>query len=116
MHVAASRHHGLRNVSSGAHAPPWLIGYIATHGSYNKASCHPMDMSSISSIAHGTSWESIVNWIVAYIGASTAFPALASNGVIWDSVKLLILGSVVETGRRLFRWVVDRFKIRMFPL
>ena len=64
-------------------------------------------------VTQETAWISIVNWIAALVGASTTFPALVSNPFLWDSLKLLILGSIVETGRRLFRWVVNRFKIRM---
>ncbi|KAJ7039312.1 P-loop containing nucleoside triphosphate hydrolase protein [Mycena alexandri] len=34
------------------------------------------------------------------------------NSYVGSSVKLLILGSIVETGRRLFRWIIDRFGIQ----
>ncbi|KAJ7770303.1 P-loop containing nucleoside triphosphate hydrolase protein [Mycena maculata] len=37
---------------------------------------------------------------------------LMSNSYVGSSVKLLLLGSIVETGRRLFRWLIDRFGIQ----
>ncbi|KAG6889201.1 hypothetical protein C0995_002661 [Termitomyces sp. Mi166 len=38
--------------------------------------------------------------------------SLASNPYIWDSARLLILGTLVETGRRLCYWFIERFKIQ----
>ncbi|KAJ7469843.1 P-loop containing nucleoside triphosphate hydrolase protein [Mycena galericulata] len=35
-----------------------------------------------------------------------------SNSYVGSSVKLLLLGSLVETGRRLFRWLIERFGIQ----
>ncbi|KAJ7483975.1 P-loop containing nucleoside triphosphate hydrolase protein [Mycena galericulata] len=37
---------------------------------------------------------------------------LMSNSYVGSSVKLLLLGSLVETGRRLFRWLIERFGIQ----
>jgi hypothetical protein len=37
---------------------------------------------------------------------------LLSNSYVGSSLKLLVLGSVVETGRRLFMWLIERFGIR----
>ncbi|KAJ7745365.1 P-loop containing nucleoside triphosphate hydrolase protein [Mycena metata] len=34
------------------------------------------------------------------------------NSYVGSSLKLLVLGSIVETGRRLFRWLIDRFGIQ----
>lgn len=40
----------------------------------------------------------------------------AANAFI-TSLRLFLLGTLIETGRRLFQWVVERFKFfRMFPL
>lgn len=38
--------------------------------------------------------------------------SLATNPYIWDSARLLILGTLIETGRRLCYWLMERFKIR----
>ncbi|KAJ7921731.1 P-loop containing nucleoside triphosphate hydrolase protein [Mycena leptocephala] len=37
---------------------------------------------------------------------------LLSNSYVDSSLKLLVLGSVVETGRRLFMWLIERFGIQ----
>ncbi|KAJ7499995.1 P-loop containing nucleoside triphosphate hydrolase protein [Mycena latifolia] len=37
---------------------------------------------------------------------------LFSQSYLGSSLKLLFLGSLVETGRRLFRWLIERFGIR----
>ncbi|KAJ7643186.1 P-loop containing nucleoside triphosphate hydrolase protein [Mycena rosella] len=37
---------------------------------------------------------------------------LLSHSYLGSSLKLLLLGSLVETGRRLFRWLIERFGIR----
>jgi hypothetical protein len=33
------------------------------------------------------------------------------TSILWDSLKLLILGSVIDLTRRIFYWIVDRFKL-----
>ncbi len=33
------------------------------------------------------------------------------NGAVMNSIRLLILGAIVESGRRFFRWAVERFKL-----
>ncbi|KAF8505056.1 P-loop containing nucleoside triphosphate hydrolase protein [Gautieria morchelliformis] len=32
--------------------------------------------------------------------------------ILWDGLKLLVLGSVLETTRKIFYWLIDRFKLR----
>ncbi|CAK5271627.1 unnamed protein product [Mycena citricolor] len=44
-------------------------------------------------------------------GSPGALASLLGLGV-GSSVKLLVLGSLVETGRRLFRWFLERFRIQ----
>ncbi|KAJ7679552.1 hypothetical protein DFH06DRAFT_1121235 [Mycena polygramma] len=43
-----------------------------------------------------------------------------SHSYVRSSLKLLVLGSIVETGRRIFRWLIERFSIdarqRLAPL
>ncbi|KAG6852907.1 hypothetical protein C0991_008250 [Blastosporella zonata] len=38
--------------------------------------------------------------------------SLATNPYIWDSARLLVLGTLIETGRRLCQWLMERFKIQ----
>ncbi|GLB44345.1 putative mitochondrial chaperone BCS1 [Lyophyllum shimeji] len=37
---------------------------------------------------------------------------MASNPYLWDSARLLILGTLIETGRRLCQWLMERFKFQ----
>jgi chaperone BCS1 len=47
------------------------------------------------------------------MGLSTSlFNFLFSYSYFFDSFKLLALGSIIETGRRISRWLFDRFRIR----
>lgn len=69
--------------------------------------CH-----SFLSAMNGFLWKNIVS----FIGIPTSFSSVLVRSVVWDGLKLLILGSVIETARRMFIWVVDRFRIRMFRL
>ena len=39
--------------------------------------------------------------------------SLFSKSYMVDSAKLLILGSLIETGRRLFQWLIERFRFRV---
>jgi len=41
-------------------------------------------------------------------GGSQGGPA----GYIWDSARLLILGFIIETGRRVFQWLIERVRFR----
>ncbi|KAF6750363.1 mitochondrial chaperone BCS1 [Ephemerocybe angulata] len=36
----------------------------------------------------------------------------ASGGYVFDSARLLILGTVLEAGRRFFQWLVERFRLQ----
>lgn len=42
------------------------------------------------------------------------FASLFSNTYAFGSVKLLVLGSIVETGRRLCQWLFERLRFREF--
>jgi chaperone BCS1 len=33
------------------------------------------------------------------------------NNAVMSSLRLFILGTIIETGRRLFQWVIERFKL-----
>ncbi|KAF8506402.1 mitochondrial chaperone BCS1 [Hysterangium stoloniferum] len=52
------------------------------------------------------------SWIAAFLGNSFLFPSLVSNSVIWDAVRLFVLGSLIETGRRVFGWIWSRWTFR----
>ncbi|KAJ7784913.1 P-loop containing nucleoside triphosphate hydrolase protein [Mycena maculata] len=53
-------------------------------------------------------------WITSFMGLSSVFAALGmiSQAYLGSSIKLLILGSVVETGRRLCQWLIVRFRFQ----
>ncbi|KAJ7585054.1 mitochondrial chaperone BCS1 [Mycena floridula] len=53
------------------------------------------------------------SWIPQFMGLSSLFGAVfSSKSYLWDSMRLLAMGSVIETGRRLFQWFVDRFRFQ----
>ncbi|KAF8581531.1 P-loop containing nucleoside triphosphate hydrolase protein [Ramaria rubella] len=66
----------------------------------------------VASFAEGGQYVGIFNGILAFMGLSASFPSFVSNPLIMDSVKLLMLGSLIETGQRLLRWVVSKFRFR----
>ncbi|KAJ7939457.1 hypothetical protein B0H13DRAFT_1850752 [Mycena leptocephala] len=53
-------------------------------------------------------------WITFFMGLSTALAAfgIVSQAYLGSSIKLLILGSIIETGRRLFQWMIVRFRFQ----
>ncbi|KAJ6497945.1 hypothetical protein DFH09DRAFT_336850 [Mycena vulgaris] len=53
-------------------------------------------------------------WLTSFMGLSSIFAAVGmlSQTHLGSSVKLLILGSVIETGRRLCQWFIVRFRIQ----
>ncbi|KIJ34810.1 hypothetical protein M422DRAFT_262996 [Sphaerobolus stellatus SS14] len=57
-------------------------------------------------------WLGVLNWVATLFGLSVNFAALATNPIIYDSFKLIMLGSVIETGRRIFRWILSLFTFR----
>ncbi|KAJ3822289.1 P-loop containing nucleoside triphosphate hydrolase protein [Lentinula raphanica] len=56
-------------------------------------------------------WTTLQNWLLPLNGLAHLI-ALFSNSYFQDSAKLLILGSIVEAGRRLFQWFLERFRIQ----
>ena len=53
------------------------------------------------------------SWLTQFMGLSSLFGTLfSSDSYAFGSVKLLILGSVIETGRRLCQWFIERFRFR----
>ncbi|KAJ7662552.1 P-loop containing nucleoside triphosphate hydrolase protein [Mycena polygramma] len=50
----------------------------------------------------------------SFVGVSTLFAALGmvSQAFLGSSLKLIVMGSIVEMGRRLFQWLVVRFRFQ----
>ncbi|KAJ7191961.1 P-loop containing nucleoside triphosphate hydrolase protein [Mycena pura] len=53
-------------------------------------------------------------FLTSFLGLSSIFAALGmvSQAYLGSSIKLLILGSVIETGRRLFQWLIIRLRFQ----
>jgi len=57
------------------------------------------------------------SFLASVVGGGAGHVGMAGGptnpyGYFWDSIRLFILGLVIETGRRFFRWVVDRVRFR----
>ncbi|KAJ7113187.1 P-loop containing nucleoside triphosphate hydrolase protein [Mycena epipterygia] len=54
------------------------------------------------------------SWLTSFVGLSSIFGALGflSQSHMGSSLKLLILGTLIETGRRFCRWLIERFRIQ----
>ena len=52
--------------------------------------------------------------VLTRIMGFSVFASLFSNAYAFDSVKLLVLGSIIETGRRLCQWLYERLRFREF--
>ncbi|KAJ6563306.1 P-loop containing nucleoside triphosphate hydrolase protein [Mycena vulgaris] len=52
--------------------------------------------------------------LASFMGLSSIFGALGflSQSYVGSSLKLLVLGSLIETGRRFFRWLIERFRLQ----
>ncbi|KAJ7702811.1 P-loop containing nucleoside triphosphate hydrolase protein [Mycena rosella] len=59
-----------------------------------------------------SSW--LTSLLTSFMGLSSVFGALGmvSQSYLGSSIKLLILGSVIETGRRLFQWLTVRLRFQ----
>ncbi|KAJ6534162.1 hypothetical protein B0H19DRAFT_1241383 [Mycena capillaripes] len=53
-------------------------------------------------------------FFTSFLGLSSVFAAvgMVSQAYLGSSLKLLVLGSLVETGRRLFQWLIVRFRFQ----
>ncbi|KAF8153881.1 P-loop containing nucleoside triphosphate hydrolase protein [Crassisporium funariophilum] len=58
------------------------------------------------------SWLSGSNVLTRIMGFSFFASLLQSNSYMLDSAKLLILGTIIETGRRLCQWLIERFRFQ----
>ncbi|KAJ6454366.1 P-loop containing nucleoside triphosphate hydrolase protein [Mycena sanguinolenta] len=54
------------------------------------------------------------SWLSSFMGLSSIFAALGffSQSYVGSSLKLLVLGSLIETGRRFCWWLIERFRIQ----
>ncbi|KAJ7103973.1 P-loop containing nucleoside triphosphate hydrolase protein [Mycena belliarum] len=68
-----------------------------------------MSHQSVESAADGIS-----PWLTSFMGLSSVFAAIGmvSHSNLGSGVKLFVLGSLVETGRRLCQWLIVRFRIQ----
>nr|GAT46142.1 predicted protein [Mycena chlorophos] len=57
---------------------------------------------------------SVPPWMTSFLGLSSVFAAVGmlSGAYLGSSVKLLILGSLIETGRRVFQWLIVRLRFQ----
>lgn len=59
-------------------------------------------------------WSSAVVGLVSTLGLRGA--PLLSNPLIGDAVKLMLLGSIIETGKRIIQWISERFEPSRFEI
>ena len=64
----------------------------------------------------GASWLSGSNFMTRVLGFSFFASMLQSNSYMVDSVRLFLLGAIIETGRRLCQWLMERFRFRQYKL
>lgn len=61
-----------------------------------------MDLGAVSSM-NALQWTNVA----ALMGIPTGFFSALANSLLWDGLKLLVLGSVIETWRKIFFRVMD---------
>ncbi|KAJ7487025.1 P-loop containing nucleoside triphosphate hydrolase protein [Mycena latifolia] len=71
---------------------------------------HPLSQYAGQQDATGTT----SSWLSSFVGLSSIFGALSflSQSYAGSSLKLLILGSLIETGRRFCWWLIERFRLQ----
>ena len=62
----------------------------------------------------GASWLSGSNFLTRVMGFSFFASMLQSNSYMVDSVRLFLLGTIIETGRRFCQWLIERFWFRKY--
>ncbi|KAK0451219.1 P-loop containing nucleoside triphosphate hydrolase protein [Desarmillaria tabescens] len=63
----------------------------------------------------GMNLSSGPSWISHFMGFSSLFglgALFTTHSYIWDSFRLLVLGSIIETGRRLCQWLMERVRFQ----
>jgi len=62
-----------------------------------------------------TLWTEWLGSLLSFVGLSNIFDTFFVNSsYLHESAKLLILGSIIETGRRLCQWLIERFRYQYF--
>ncbi|KAF8884507.1 P-loop containing nucleoside triphosphate hydrolase protein [Infundibulicybe gibba] len=57
-------------------------------------------------------WSDLLSSSFTRVMGLSFFASLFSHSYLFDSAKLLILGSIIETGRRLCQWLIERFRFQ----
>lgn len=74
---------------------------------------NPYTLAGTDSIPSGTSWiPEVASSAWTRIMGLSFLASLFQHAYLLDSVKLLVLGSIIETGRRLCQWLIERFRFR----
>lgn len=73
-----------------------------------------MDYTPHQAHSDGASWLSGSNFLTRIMGFSFFAAMLQSNSYMVDSVKLFLLGTIIESGRRFCQWLMERFKFRQY--
>lgn len=63
----------------------------------------------------GMNLSSGPSWVNHFMGFSSLFglgALFSTHSYIWDSFRLLVLGSIIEAGRRLCQWLMERVRFR----
>ena len=64
--------------------------------------------------SEGASWLSGSNFLTRVMGFSFFASMLQSNSYMVDSVRLFLLGTIIESGRRFCQWLIERFWFRQY--
>lgn len=62
--------------------------------------------------------DTLSGWMTSFVGLSSVFAAVGLLGQahLGSSIRLLIMGSIVEAGRRLYQWLSVRLRFRTWLL
>lgn len=75
----------------------------------------PPTMAVASVLDFSGQWSLWTEWFGSLLsfGRSSIFdPFFAKSSYLHESAKLLVLGSIIEAGRRLCQWLIERFRFR----
>ena len=56
------------------------------------------------------------NFLTRVMGFSFFASMFQSNSYMVDSIRLFLLGTIIETGRRFCQWLIERFRFRQYKL
>ena len=89
---------------------------LKSHGSLSYLLKSTMDYYYEPQQAHsdGRSWLSGSNFLTRIMGFSFFASILQSNSYMVDSVRLFLLGTIIESGRRFCQWLIERFWFRQY--